>query len=224
MQPSRMRVRRWGWREVLATGGILLLAFLGCSCGGGGSGGLHYLLTITPNPAVVEANGPLQFIAVVKDPEGLPILDVELEWTASPAELGTIDETGLLLAGSEIGLKGTVTVRAPKYRLEAVATVEIVEPQRPPGPTGNVSGKVTDGSGQPLAGATVSAYEEGNPTPVDTATTSELGQYSLWLPSGSFTLRVEREGFQPKELPLTLESQNLRVTVPDLSLLPAAGS
>jgi len=178
-------------------------------------------LTIIPTDAVVEANGPLQFIAVVEDQEGMPVLDAQLEWSVSPSGLGTIDETGLLLAGSELGLTGTVIVKDLKHRLEATAQVTIIEPQKPPGPTGNVSGRVTDSRGQPLAGATVAAYEEGNATPVDTATTSELGQYSLWLPSGSFTLRVEREGFQTKELPVTLESQNLRVTVPDVGLLPA---
>lgn len=60
-----------------------------------------------------------------------------------------------------------------------------------------LDGVVRDEAGQPLAGAAVSVVEEQTGLAV-AATTGEAGRYALdALPLGSYTLRVERAGYQP---------------------------
>ena len=63
-----------------------------------------------------------------------------------------------------------------------------------------VSGNVTGGEGAPLAGVTVTA------TPGDyTTTTDNLGEYSLELPNGTYTLTFSKDGY-------TTETKNVTVS------------
>ncbi|HWN22577.1 MAG TPA: carboxypeptidase regulatory-like domain-containing protein, partial [Gaiellaceae bacterium] len=63
---------------------------------------------------------------------------------------------------------------------------------------GAVAGTVTATGGEPLA-ATVTAVETG-----DSAVAAADGSYRLLFPAGSYTLRFERVGYTPRELPVTI--------------------
>src|SRR6266849_1445205 len=62
--------------------------------------------------------------------------------------------------------------------------------------TATITGTITDSSGAPLAGATVTAKDTDRGT-VWSATTNESGIYNiLRIPVGSYSLKVEAKGFQ----------------------------
>jgi Carboxypeptidase regulatory-like domain len=72
---------------------------------------------------------------------------------------------------------------------------------------GSFSGTITDKTGAPISGATVSATSQ-NTGAVRSATTDDTGHYVLpSLPVGLYTLRVENKGFQ------TAESKDLKLQV-----------
>jgi len=82
--------------------------------------------------------------------------------------------------------------------------------------TAAIVGTVTDPSGAPIAGASVTATDRERGT-VWRVTTNETGAYSLpRLPVGSYTLKVTAQGFQTAERPaFTLVlNQTARVDVP----------
>jgi hypothetical protein len=65
--------------------------------------------------------------------------------------------------------------------------------------TGSFSGTVTDKSGSPVSGATVTVTSQGTGA-VRTTTTDEAGHYIVnLLPVSVYTIRVEYKGFQPVE-------------------------
>jgi len=65
----------------------------------------------------------------------------------------------------------------------------------------SISGRVTDASGNPIAGVTVSAF--GGPS----ATTGSDGYYTIWLPAGTYTVVPSRSGY-------TFSPPSRTVTVP----------
>lgn len=72
-------------------------------------------------------------------------------------------------------------------------------------PTGVIEGYVVDaGAGSPVVGAQVRAYPEDSGPPTywvesdhygPTAVTNETGYYRLVVPEGTYTVRVEKDGF-----------------------------
>src|SRR5260370_3776040 len=67
--------------------------------------------------------------------------------------------------------------------------------------TATITGTITDASGAPLAGATVTAKDMDRGT-VWPATTNPEGIYNiLRIPVGSYSLRVEAKGFQTTLFP-----------------------
>ncbi len=69
-------------------------------------------------------------------------------------------------------------------------------------PGANVTGVVTDGSAGVLPGAEVSLVTDGAVT--GTASTGADGRFALAAPTGTHTLRVRLDGFEPFEIPITV--------------------
>ena len=61
----------------------------------------------------------------------------------------------------------------------------------------HVEGTVTDENGEPLAGANVGI---GFVTPWDAVVTDSQGHFDLWMPFRDATIRVNYEGYQPKQI------------------------
>jgi hypothetical protein len=61
----------------------------------------------------------------------------------------------------------------------------------------HVEGTVTDENGEPLAGANVGI---GFVTPWDAVITDSQGHFDLWMPFRDATIRVNYEGYQPKQI------------------------
>jgi len=78
---------------------------------------------------------------------------------------------------------------------------------------GAVSGTVT-GDGEPVAGATVTVVELG----AAAAATDPTGGYSILLPDGTYTVRVEAVGYQPAERQITIV--DARSVSADFALTP----
>lgn len=79
--------------------------------------------------------------------------------------------------------------------------------------TGRIVGRVTDGAGNPLAGAAVSARHADPEAPGRATRTGDTGGFQLTgLPPGRYALRAERDGFAPGGLTVELE-QGERETV-----------
>src|SRR5580704_6531670 len=89
--------------------------------------------------------------------------------------------------------------------------------------TGSFSGTVTDKSGSPVSGATVTVTSQGTGAVRET-TTDEAGHYIVnLLPVSVYTIRVEYKGFQPvetKDVKLQVDEQREL----DFALSPAAVS
>ncbi|HEY6848920.1 MAG TPA: TonB-dependent receptor [Terracidiphilus sp.] len=67
------------------------------------------------------------------------------------------------------------------------------------GITGSISGTVTDSSGATISGARVTIRELGT-NAIRTVTTSDVGSYRVpQLSPGAYSVKVERDGFQPSE-------------------------
>jgi Carboxypeptidase regulatory-like domain len=69
----------------------------------------------------------------------------------------------------------------------------------PQGGNATVSGKVSDASNKPLAGATISVKDASGAG--RTATSDAKGKYSLSLPDGTYTISVTAKGFKKFEVP-----------------------
>jgi hypothetical protein len=89
--------------------------------------------------------------------------------------------------------------------------------------TGSFSGTVTDKSGSPVSGATVTVTSQGTGAARE-ATTDEAGRYIVnLLPVSVYTVRVEYKGFQPaesKDVKLQVDEQHEL----DFTLSPASVS
>jgi len=70
----------------------------------------------------------------------------------------------------------------------------------PPGAPGNVTGTVKTTAGAGIAGATVTI----STSPAEQTTTAGDGAYGFWVAPGTYTVRAEKSGFQPNEVPVTL--------------------
>jgi protocatechuate 3,4-dioxygenase beta subunit len=63
-----------------------------------------------------------------------------------------------------------------------------------PGGPFNVTGKVVNGAGAPVAGATVTALTQGDQTEAARFVTGADGKYYLLVPAGGYTVRAEKSG------------------------------
>jgi subtilisin family serine protease len=145
---------------------------------------------------------------------------VALMWSAAPTLVGDIASTRTLLDStaidvSDLSCGGTAADNNVwgEGRLDAFAAVD----QSPRGPTGTLSGTVTNASnGDPISGATVHVVG-----PVDRVTsTNTSGQYSLTLPVGTYDLTVTAFGFLSQGSTGVVISEGA-VTVRDFALQPA---
>ncbi|MCE5300145.1 MAG: carboxypeptidase-like regulatory domain-containing protein, partial [Spirochaetia bacterium] len=64
----------------------------------------------------------------------------------------------------------------------------------------SLTGKITNSDGQPVNGAAVTVYENGNPSNLYPASTDVSGNYSLTLPDGTWIINVNAAGFVPPPL------------------------
>ena len=120
---------------------------------------------------------------------------VALMWSAAPSLIGDIAQTRALLDQtaidtSDLSCGGTAADNNVygQGRLDAFAAVSA----SPRGPTGTLSGRVTNASGgAAIAGATVSVS---GPTNRST-TTDANGNYSMTLPTGTYNVSVSAFGF-----------------------------
>jgi subtilisin family serine protease len=144
---------------------------------------------------------------------------VALMWSAAPALIGDINATRALLDDtaidtSDLGCGGTADDNNVwgEGRLDAFAAVD----NSPRGPTGTLSGMVTNASnGTPIAGATVHASGPAERT----TTTNASGAYSLVAPVGDYVVTASAFGFATGTANVTIiEGQT---TTQDFALAPA---
>jgi hypothetical protein len=98
--------------------------------------------------------------------------------------------------------------RASKYAMKSSAlagglllamTLLFTRSSLAQGITGSISGTVTDSSGATISGARVTIRELGT-NAIRTVTTSDVGSYRVpQLSPGAYSVKVERDGFQPSE-------------------------
>jgi outer membrane protein assembly factor BamB len=79
-------------------------------------------MTISPESATVVAGGTQQFAATVWDDLDEKIEDAKPQWSVNPESLGTINENGLFIAGSE---PGNGHIKVTFGGLEAIAPVTV---------------------------------------------------------------------------------------------------
>ncbi|HEU5474994.1 MAG TPA: carboxypeptidase regulatory-like domain-containing protein [Actinophytocola sp.] len=120
---------------------------------------------------------------------------VALMWSAAPALIGNIDQTAAILNSTAVDTSDLTCGGTPQNnnvwgegKLNAFAAVE----QSPRGPTGTLTGTVTDaGTGAPIAGANVQIT---GPRNVSLLTGAD-GRYSSTLPVGSYSVTASTFGF-----------------------------
>ena len=76
-----------------------------------------------------------------------------------------------------------------------------------------VVGRVTDGDGRPVPGATVRVLAPDGAGPAATRTENTGGFQLASLAPGSYRLRVERVGYAPHEEPVTLRQGERRTLI-----------
>ncbi|GAB2695927.1 carboxypeptidase regulatory-like domain-containing protein [Thalassiella azotivora] len=128
---------------------------------------------------------------------------VALMWSAAPALTGDVQATRELLAATAVDTDDTTCGGTPgnnnvwgEGKLDALAAVEA----SPRGPTGTLSGTVTDADGDPVAGARVSTDGEVQRS----TTTDEDGTWSLRLPVGERTVTFTAFGYAPASRTVTV--------------------
>lgn len=119
---------------------------------------------------------------------------VALMWAAAPALIGEVDATRALLDQTAIDVEDTscggdaaLNNVWGEGRLDAFAAVE----QSPRGPTGTLTGTVTDAALNPLTGVTVHIAGSFSRT----LTTGADGTYRVVLPIGTFEVTASSFGF-----------------------------
>jgi hypothetical protein len=98
-----------------------------------------------------------------------------------------------------------LTVGCKEWRTSA-ADPELPRPA-PSGPVGHIHGVVKDPQGQPVKEANIGILRGPGPMPAIVVLTNDKGEYS-WedLAPGEYTLMANGEGFQTKELTVTVQA------------------
>jgi subtilisin family serine protease len=142
---------------------------------------------------------------------------VALMWSAADVLVRDIDETRHLLDMTAIDTENLTCGGTPENnnvwgqgKLDAFAAVDA----SPRGPTGVLSGTVTDdGTGDPIAGATVTITGE-----VDRSTgTGADGAYQSVLPVGDYDVTVSAFGYESQTVPVTITEDE--TTTADFALV-----
>jgi hypothetical protein len=128
------------------------------------------------------------------DADGNLVGDVSATWTSSAPSVGTVSPasgTSSTFTGVSDGTC-TVTANDSAGHTDTVSiTVEAVVT------TGTISGTITDSDGNPIEGATVTAYDADG-TVAGTTTTDADGNYEIELEQGTYDIKVEKSGFEIK--------------------------
>ncbi|MFI6830439.1 S8 family serine peptidase [Kribbella sp. NPDC050241] len=135
---------------------------------------------------------------------------VALLWAASPALKGDVDATRALLnqtaidtPNSQCGGTDANNNVFGQGRLDALALLNAA----PIGDTGTLSGTVTAATGgAPLAGASVTVKQAGQPDRV--LTTTSTGAFSSVLPAGSYDLTAASFGYQTQTATVAITTGN----------------
>ncbi|TCC44666.1 peptidase S8 [Kribbella capetownensis] len=135
---------------------------------------------------------------------------VALLWAASPALKGHVDATRTLLnqtaidtPNSQCGGTDANNNVFGQGRLDALALLNAA----PIGDTGTLSGTVTAATGgAPLAGASVTVKQAGQPDRV--LTTTSTGAFSSVLPAGSYDLTAASFGYQTQTATVAITTGN----------------
>ena len=143
-------------------------------------------------------------------------------WAAAPSIRGDVDATRTLLDGSAVDTAdsqcgGTADDNNVfgEGRLDALALLQAA----PVGDTGTLAGTVTDtGSGDPIAGATVTASPAEGGTDRN-ATTGADGSYSLRLPTGEYAVTASAFGYGEESATATVTAD--QATSQDFALTAA---
>jgi len=172
---------------------------------------------------------------VVQDRDGTPIGGAELVVQGGDAELATTTPTSGEIGTFELlelVTPGTylITVSAEGYttetqgvRLEAGQSVEGFTIELTVA-TGTVTGLVTDPSGQPLGGATITVAGGETSAETDTLTSGAIGSYrvpGLPLP-GTYTVTASLDGYARQTTRIALDA-DVTEAVADLVLTPTTG-
>lgn len=142
---------------------------------------------------------------------------VALMWSAAPGLIGNVERSRELLDETAIDTEDLTCGGTAENnnvwgqgRLDAFAAVD----HSPRGPTGTLQGTVTDTSGDPIAGATVSATGEADRS----AITGPDGAYTLELPVGSYDVAVSAYGHEPAGTDVVIPED--QVVTEDFALVP----
>jgi hypothetical protein len=104
---------------------ILILGLAEVSCGGGGN---HLVsITVTPNPATINAPGTVQLNAVGNFSNGMTQVLSSANWTSS-AQAVTVNGHGLATCSVLVGPAFQVTVTASVQSVSGGATVNCSPP------------------------------------------------------------------------------------------------
>jgi subtilisin family serine protease len=129
---------------------------------------------------------------------------VALMWSAAPALIGDYDQTAALLNSTATDTSDLTCGGTPQNnnvwgegKLNAFAAVD----QSPRGPTGTLTGVVTDaGTGAPISGAVVEVTGPSNRSLI----TGADGRYSSTLPVGNYTVTASTFGFGSASASVTI--------------------
>jgi predicted extracellular nuclease len=88
---------------------------------------------------------------------------------------------------------------------QSISSDDATPPAGAPAATTRVTGKVTDGSGNPIPGAGVAVTKSSISVPEILVLTNEEGRYVWTLPPGEFTLTVHKDGYVEKSKDITLK-------------------
>jgi len=106
---------------------VLILGLAEVSCGGGGNSLVS--ITVTPNPATINAPGTIQLNAVGTLSNGMTQVQSSANWTSS-SQLITVNGHGLATCSVLAGPAFQATVTASVHSVSGGATVNCL----PPGP------------------------------------------------------------------------------------------
>jgi len=124
---------------------------------------------------------------------------------------------------------GTYTVRVDEFGLSAFETQTTVTENETASVAvdlqsmGSVAGFVTNTRDDPLGGVVVECVDPDTGETVQTATTGENGQYTVELPTDTYEMHVDEDGFAPVTETMTVEAGITTQADIDLHLPPVVG-
>jgi predicted transcriptional regulator len=148
-------------------------------------------ISLSPQSVTLEVGKKANFTASVADGKGRP-LSVQVRWTRPAAiadEVSSTAGTLEILATAPGTGELVAAVDGASGELQARASLAVT-----PSPFFLLSGRVTDGSGAPIAGAKVEALDQTGAV-VNSTETDSGGHFEMWLPRGEYTLRITHPSY-----------------------------